>query len=55
MAENIPFMREYFIYHLQMGISRFFLYDNDGTTRDDLGDSSANLSKHGLNMSCILS
>jgi hypothetical protein len=55
MTENLPFLREFFLYHLKMGVSLFFLYDNEGTEIDDMGDSSASLSKHGLNMSCVVS
>ncbi len=48
MSENIPFLREFFLYHLKMGISRFFLYDNEGQVSDKI-------SKYKVSLSCIVS
>jgi hypothetical protein len=53
MTENLPFLREWLAYHVNIGVSRFFLYDNEGTARDDYGESSANETKYGVKLSCI--
>lgn len=53
MTENLPFLREWLGYHLNLGIYRFFLYDNEGGTSDDIFKGTGNETKYGLKLSCI--
>ena len=54
MTENIPFMREWFGYHINLGVDKFFIYDNSRAEKNEYdGLVTSNVSKIGLDFACI--
>jgi hypothetical protein len=42
IKENIPFLREWIIYHINLGVDKIYLYDNTGTIGVDGSDKNKN-------------
>jgi hypothetical protein len=47
LRENIPFLREWIIYHLNLGFDKIYLYDNTGSVGRN--GSSKNVNKYNMN------
>ena len=45
IRENIPFLREWVIYHLNLGFDKIYLYDNTGS----IGIDGSNVTKNKYN------
>ena len=52
VKENIPFLREWIIYHLHLGFSKIYLYDNTGSIGRNGSNSSTN--KYNFNFDEII-
>ena len=52
MKENLPFLREWIIYHLHIGFDKIFLYDNTGSVGID--DSTKEVNKYAFNFNTII-
>ncbi len=52
IKENIPFLREWIIYHLNLGFDKIYLYDNTGSIGID--DSSTNNNKYNFKFNEII-
>lgn len=51
LKENLPFLREWIIYHMNIGFTKFFLYDNTGS----IGATSSNTTnKYSFNFDRII-
>lgn len=47
LKENIPFLREWLIYHILIGFNKFYLYDNTGSKGRN--GSTPNINKYNIN------
>ncbi len=47
IKENIPFLREWIIYHINLGVDKIYLYDNTGSVGCDGSDKNKN--KYNIN------
>jgi len=52
VKENLPFLREWILYHLHIGFDKIFLYDNTGSIGID--DSNKNMNKYAFNFNNII-
>ena len=52
LKENLPFLREWIIYHLYIGFDKIFLYDNTGSIGID--DSNKDMNKYAFNFNNII-
>ena len=52
LKENLPFLREWIIYHLHIGFDKIFLYDNTGSIGIDSSNKSIN--KYSFNFNNII-
>ena len=52
VKENLPFLREWIIYHLHIGFDKIFLYDNTGSIGID--DSNTTKNKYEFNFNNII-
>ena len=57
LYENIPYLREWFAYHSNLGIDKFYMYDNTGskghvTTKGSFATETMN--KYGFDFTKIL-
>ena len=52
IKENIPFLREWIIYHINLGFDKIYLYDNTGSIGVD--GSTTNNNKYNFNFSEII-
>lgn len=52
LKENIPFLREWITYHLNLGFDKIYLYDNTGSIGCD--SSTANQNKYNMNFDKIV-
>ncbi len=46
LKENIPFLREWILYHFNLGFDKIYLYDNTGS----IGDTGSNKDKNKYNI-----
>ncbi len=51
MKENLPFLREWIIYHLHIGFDKIFLYDNTGSVGYD---STKTINRYNFNFNTII-
>jgi hypothetical protein len=52
LKENIPFLREWIIYHLNLGIDKIYLYDNTGSV--GRRGSTKDKNKYGVNFNDLI-
>ena len=52
MEENLAYMREWIGYHINLGVDKFFLYDNS-ETKGNLNRATASQTKYGIEMECF--
>ena len=52
LKENILFLREWILYHLEIGFDKIFLYDNTGSIGAD--SSTSNKNKYDINFSSLV-
>jgi hypothetical protein len=52
IKENIPFLREWIIYHINLGFDKIYLYDNTGSIGID--GSTTNNNKYNFNFNEII-
>lgn len=56
MVENVEYMREWIGYHLNLGIDKFFVYDNSNSIKSEMVKYdylvTAETTKIGLNLAC---
>ena len=52
VKENLPFLREWIIYHLHIGFDKIFLYDNTGSVGID--SSNKTMNKYAFNFNTII-
>lgn len=52
VKENLPFLREWIIYHLHIGFDKIFLYDNTGSVGID--SSNKTMNKYAFNFHTII-
>ena len=52
VKENLPFLREWIIYHLHIGFDKIFLYDNTGSIGID--NSNKTMNKYAFNFNNII-
>ena len=52
IKENLPFLREWIIYHLHIGFDKIFLYDNTGSIGID--SSNKTMNKYAFNFNTII-
>ena len=52
LKENIPFLREWIIYHLNLGIDKIYLYDNTGSI--GRRGSNKDTNKYGVNFNDLI-
>lgn len=51
LHENIPYIREWLIYHIALGVDKFYMYDNSNsrdTIRNPFLNIEANTNKYGI-------
>ena len=57
MVENIQYLREWIGYHLNLGVDKFFFYDNSNSTKSQMARYdylvTAQTTKIGLNLECF--
>lgn len=54
MKENLFFMREWMIYHINLGFEKFYLYDNSNSTVSEVDSKSSKTgNKFGMSFDCI--
>ncbi len=54
MKENLFFLREWMIYHINLGFEKFYLYDNSNSTVSEVDfKSSKTGNKFGMSFDCI--
>ncbi len=54
MNENIPFIREWLIYHIEIGIDKFYLYDNSNSSYSQADfRTTSDTNRFGMSLQCI--
>ena len=57
MVENVDYLREWIGYHLNLGVDKFFFYDNSNSVKSEMVAYdylvSAQTTKIGLNLACF--
>ena len=54
MVENVAFMREWFGYHINLGVDKFFIYDNSKTEINEYDVLvTPNTTKAGFDFECM--